>query len=354
MVRELKIFFDREERISKVIFSCLIIVAFILILSPSTYTSYIRAQGSGYGGGGGGLTCKEDIWSCTDWSQCSRDGRQTRVCTLSFECYSAFTPKPDESKSCIPSTTPPTPSPVQVMPEEIKSVASSCTKDTWTCSAWSKSCDIYGKQNRTCQLYFDCPGIKTPIPECSRACQDLQCGDDLNLRQRIYCRLNLTKEQLAREFEIRYLPEGCRGQTGESQKECINTYKLFNLCWDKKTVDERFACAESILKFEPLTLDNKIPCQDKEGDDKVLCKQDIRKKVLYMIMFRFHNLETRAEELATRGVDLRTIADFETIVESKKQELFLVVTNNELYRIIIDVRKSWEYFVNQAKDQISL
>ncbi|MBI4993195.1 MAG: hypothetical protein HZC26_03625 [Candidatus Magasanikbacteria bacterium] len=56
------------------------------------------------GGGGGGSvpSCNADNWDCTGWSQCGSNGTQTRICSLTYDCPTANTPKPSESQSCTP------------------------------------------------------------------------------------------------------------------------------------------------------------------------------------------------------------------------------------------------------------
>lgn len=305
---------------------------------------------AGGGGGGGVPSCNEDQWDCTDWSQCSEGGNQTRICSLSFDCYSANTPKPVESQSCTPPI--PIPTPVELQPQKVEPEKPSCTKDTFACSAWSVSCDTYGREYRTCSLSFDCSNVQTPPPPKSQMCQKIQCGNKIALRDRIFCRLNLAPAGLARDLELQYLPEACRVETGDEQKECINRYKSFQPCWNIKEGEERFSCAKNVLKLGPLVSEEAKLCQSKRGADQVACKQELKEKVLYMVVFRFYDLETRAEALADRGADLNTIADFETIIELKKQEFYEATNNAERLKIIFDVRKAWQDFVNKVKTQV--
>ena len=328
-----------------------------LALSAIIFSNYVLAAG---GGGGGSVpSCSEDLWNCGDWSQCSQEGSQTRTCSMSFDCGSANTPKPQESQSCTPPAPPPAPptpvekEPVPPAPQQQEPiVAPSCFKDTFTCGNWSESCDASGRAYRTCKLSSDCPDIQTTPPLNSRACQTLQCGNKNTLRERIYCRLNLAPAGLARELQIQYLPEGCKKETGDEQKECINIYKSFQPCWGKKMGEERFSCARLALNLGPLISEQVKLCQGKIGIEQVECKHKIKDKVLYMITFRFYDLETRSEELADRGADLNTIADFEVIIELKKQEFYKAESNQERLQIILDVRKAWNSFINEVKKQI--
>lgn len=321
-----------------------------LLVSPAVFA---------VGGGGGGSvpSCSADTWDCTGWGQCSSSGTQMRICSLTYDCPTADTPKPSESQSCTPPAVspvePPTPPPlVQPSPKKTETKTPACTKDVWTCGAWGATCDIYGREQRTCQLSFDCPGVETPPPPESQSCQKVQCGNKSTLRDRISCRLNLAPAGAARDLELQYLPEACRVKTGGKQKECVNRYKSFQPCWSSQEGEQRFSCARNVLKLGPVISEEVKACQGKKGADQVACKNQLKEKVLYMIAFRFYDLETRAEELGNRGADLNAIADFETTIELKKQAFDKASTNAERRQIIFDVRLAWQEFLNKVKDQI--
>lgn len=141
-------------------------------------------------------------------------------------------------------------------------------------------------------------------------------------------------------------------ETGDERQECIERYKSFQPCWNVKEGQERFSCARSVLKLGPVLSEQVKLCQDKTGNDQVACKEDLKEKVLYMIVFRFYDLETRAEALADRGASIDDIADFETIIELKKQEFYKADNNAERLKIINDVRNAWRDFVNKVRKQV--
>lgn len=327
----------------------------IIVIAIFIGTSFLISHAVfAVGGGGGGSvpSCSADQWDCTGWNQCSSSGTQTRICSLTYDCPTASTPKPSESQSCTPPT-PPSQQPTQPpQPQKAEPKTPACTKDTWACSAWSASCDIYGREHRTCELSFDCPNVETLPPPDSQSCQKIQCGNKAALRDRISCRLNLAPAGAARDLELQYLPEACRAETGGEQKECVNRYKSFQPCWSAKEGEERFSCARNVLKLGPVVSGEVKTCQGKKGSDQVACKAGLKERVLYMIAFRFYDLETRAEELGNRGADLNAIADFETIIELKKQEFDKTTANTELKQVILDVRKAWQDFVSRVKDQV--
>ena len=325
----------------------------ILIIVVIGFSLFVNSRVLAVGGGGGGSVprCDADIWDCTEWGSCSAEGRQRRTCTLTFDCPGVSTPKPVEEQSCIP----PKPQPKQkpVVEQPAISPESKCTTDRFECSPWSSSCNIHGLEERTCRKVFDCPGVETPPPATQRPCTRLQCGNKPNLHERIYCRLNLSPAGIARELQIQYLPEECRViQETEARNSCIARYKSFQPCWNVPAGEARFACARQVLKLGPVISEEVKKCQEKTGQEQVVCKNELKDKVFSMIKFRFYDLEERAEELAERGADLNAVADLVTTIELKKQAFNSAKTNVERHQIILDVRQAWQEFVNKVKDQV--
>ncbi|MCX6813478.1 MAG: trypsin-like peptidase domain-containing protein [Candidatus Azambacteria bacterium] len=62
-------------------------------------------------------SCAKDTWSCSDWSECSSSGSQTRTCNITFDCSVANTSSPNTTQSC----TPPFPS-IPISLQDISSV----------------------------------------------------------------------------------------------------------------------------------------------------------------------------------------------------------------------------------------
>ena len=149
------------------------------------------------------------------------------------------------------------------------------------------------------------------------------------------------------------MPEACRAMTDNDEKEeCIQRYKEYQPCWNLPEGQGRFECAKKVLKISNDPLKDQINfC--KTAADPSDCMDVLREKVLYMITFRFYDLEQRAEDLFYRGVSASDIADFDTKIEIKKQEFNLATTNKERRQIILDVRKAWQDFVNKAKSQVN-
>lgn len=94
------------------------------------------------------------------------------------------------------------------------------------------------------------------------------------------------------------------------------------------------------------------PCQGKAGTDRALCEQTSKEKVLYLIKFRFYDLEQRAEDLARRGADLGAVANLETTIETKKHDFDAAQTKDQRMHVIFDVRSAWQRFISQVKDEV--
>src|SRR3989338_3408278 len=109
------------------------------------------------------------------------------------------------------------------------SVPTACTEDTWSCNHWSPECNTNGEETRFCEMTYDCPGYTSPQPAGIKECGHLQCGNRANVRDRVACRLSLTRAGLAREYELQYLPEECRLIKSETdQRACISRYRSFD------------------------------------------------------------------------------------------------------------------------------
>ncbi|MBI3115134.1 MAG: hypothetical protein HYZ09_01405 [Candidatus Kerfeldbacteria bacterium] len=319
------------------------------------------------GGGSGGSTptCAADTWSCTDWSTCSTAGRQVRTCTLTFDCSTANTPKPDEEQSCTPpvantnagdatTDSPSTGATNTSRPAVTNTAAPSpaCGEDTWTCGDWSADCDADGRQERACSLTDDCPAVATRPPEQFRSCQRLQCGRLATLRERVRCRLNLTPAGLTRELEIEYLPEECRTQAeGDARQACIRYYRGYQPCWSEPVGEGRFACARRVLNIGQSVRELAQACRGQTGQARADCAGDLQNQVYDLIKFRFYDLEQRAEGLGERGADLDAVADFITTVEGKKQAFDAAPTTAERRQLILNVRQAWRAFLDRVRDQ---
>ena len=151
------------------------------------------------GGGGGGssrstpvITCTEDTWSCSQWSPCTKESRQSRTCTLTDDCATADTPKPMERGSCT---------------------------------------------------YV------------SAMVASLKCTNLGTVRKRVECRLGLSEAELNRELQINYLPEECRTITDADTKDaCIKLYADSQPCWKMPQGNNRMMCLQSLLHVSDIAV----------------------------------------------------------------------------------------------------
>ncbi len=356
--------------------SLLALIATIALVSPALA---VGSSGGGGGGGGGGSSgsgaqvCSEDIWNCSDWNACASDGRQTRNCTLFFDCPYTYTPKPNETRTC----TPPTPTPMAPSPASKPSAAPAPTPDSPTsslqisqpvcdayrwgaCSNWSSTCDRYGYHTRTCERSLtDCNSASTtPAPLEKKRCEKLQCGKLTQLRERILCRLKLAPEGITRELELQYLPEECRVIKKDiTQKQCIARYAAYHPCWDLPAGEARFNCARKVLQLEPDITQAYKDCRLKKASKRTPCLTDLRHKVFSLIKFRFYDLNERAEELIKHGTDVAIATDTEVAAatdlilasELSKQKFNQAKIYAQRHKLIQDVSSAWKTFVKHAQ-----
>jgi len=136
--------------------------------------------------------CSENDWSCSDWSDCSQNGRKTRTCNKISNCGGgASSPITAQTCTYFPSCaiddwscsswsicaagqqtricvhTPGCLGGVS-SPATIQSCARQCTNSDWSCSSWS-TCSSSGAQTRTCNKISNCEG-GTQSPATTQSC----------------------------------------------------------------------------------------------------------------------------------------------------------------------------------------
>lgn len=272
--------------------------------------------------------CTEDLWYCSQWGACA-SGERTRSCILQKECPEVVTPKPSERETCLVADP-------------------GCRADTWSCEDWA-ACDANGSQHRDCRLTVDCPAVQTTKPTTDRQCPELQC-DQATMRERIICRLGLSPDGIARENEIKYLPELCRAQVeGAARESCIRLYKDFEPCWGAPTYDERVACAKGALGLQANIREQMIVCLEQEEPQATVCADELRQKVYDLVLFRFDDLSKRAEGLIDRSVPVDVAADLIVSIEEKKIAFKAATTKEVRRQSVLDVRAAWLDFVVKVK-----
>lgn len=187
-----------------------------------------------------------------------------------------------------------------------------------------------------------------PKPAEKQLCAHLQCGDTKDLRERIFCRLNLAPEGIARELQIEYLPEYCRALAGNAARQaCVRLYTAYQPCWNRPAGEERLRCARSVLSLGSNVAEEARRCKERSG-----CIKALEEKVYNMVIFHLYDLEQRAETLSERGASLEKIADFETVVEIKKQAFRDARSHEEQRAIILEVRKAWRDFLQDVQKEV--
>ena len=175
-------------------FSLVLLAVLIISISNSF------AAGSGGGGSTKSNSCK-DIWSCSEWSSCSKDNLMTRTCELTGACETDATLKPIEQQSCT---------------------------------------------------YV------------SKLVSRLKCGNLGTSKQRIECRLGLSENDLQKELEIAYLPEECRNGKSQDKEDCVLIYSKSQKCWKLPIGEGRNNCVKEVLGIKDLK-EEKNACGTNNG-----------------------------------------------------------------------------------------
>ncbi|OGH67101.1 MAG: hypothetical protein A2983_00155 [Candidatus Magasanikbacteria bacterium RIFCSPLOWO2_01_FULL_40_15] len=346
----------------------------LVVVSLGFFSIPLLALSAGGGGGGGGSetppppSCTADIWTCTDWGNCSPEGKQTRFCTLSFNCPTTETPKPAETQSCQPPVAPtpaptlapePSKQPITIPSPEIKTPVAKipttkktvCSESELNCGEWSQ-CKENGRQIRTCKVAKACANAPKPKLEQDQVCVGLKCGQLDSIKERVSCRLQLTPAEMKQEFSILYFPEYCKVEGGwADKKECLQLYQSFGTCWQIPLGDGRQQCARDVIGLSSWA-DEKNKCfmlmskshskYWKESED---CKEELKEKVEHLILFNLYELEVEAEAALTSGkATIEAVANFDVLIEDKKAQLEKSKSIQDWRRIIVEAKMEWKKF----------
>jgi hypothetical protein len=184
-------------------------------------------------------------------------------------------------------------------------------------------------------------------PSSWQRCSYLQCETG-ELIDRVECRLRLEPEGRDRELEIRYYPEVCRPFEGHTQEECIEYYADYEPCWDLESASERVACARKILWLPDDIAQAKIACaQDGE------CLEELTEHVHHLILFRFYDLEQRAEAYIEEGADVERTAQFVTTVIENKIAFLWATTYEQRRDLIQKMRDDWNDHMNYVRSIVN-
>jgi len=106
--------------------------------------------------------CVADIWTCSNWQECTFEGEQRRDCQIYFDCPDVDMPAPVMTRFCE-----------YVAPPLI------CAQSDWMCGEWGE-CLEPGLQERSCELPIQCEGGDEVKPDEWRPCDlSLPVPDDV-------------------------------------------------------------------------------------------------------------------------------------------------------------------------------
>lgn len=195
-----------------------------------------------------------------------------------------------------------------------------CTQDVWSCDDWG-TCQEDGTHARTCTRTLDCSGVEMPKPTEQETCPGLVCGHLSTLPERVTCRLELSDEDIAREFRILYFPEYCKvEETPEEKQGCIELYRSFAPCWELAVGRDRLSCARKAIGMKPVATEKAKCAARKSKNAKKACERSLNEKLEEYTLFQMYEYEVRAEDLLEQDrLTLGAVAAFDVFVEETKQ-----------------------------------
>lgn len=189
----------------------------------------------------------------------------------------------------------------------------------------------------------DCPGVVSEKPQTQSRCDHVQCNQATTY-ERVLCRLSLKPEGVKRELELEFNPEACRAFQGDEQAECLTYYKSYWPCWKGTTLEKRVECAKGVLELKGDVAAQKAACK---ADEK--CLDELYEHAMHLIVFRFYDLEQRAEAWMKEGVDAQSTAKFVTKVVENKIAFLQADTKEDRLAIIETMRSDWRAHVAHAR-----
>src|SRR3989344_4969029 len=177
--------------------------------------------------------------------------------------------------------------------------------------------------------------------------QQLLCGDKPTRRERVKCRLDLDKEKLEYEYELKFLPEECIPLAENKKQKCIQIYKDVQKCWKFSQDESRGSCIKTQLKFKGVSEEIR-ECTVLKREEKSKCIDDVKENVFTITKFKMYNLEEKAEILLEEGkASPDIVADLITEIEGKKIEFNLAGSIAEKRQIISQVNQLWKEFLKK-------
>ena len=196
-----------------------------------------------------------------------------------------------------------------------------------------------------CEPGFECSSYKNRAA-CVFKESSLNCADKPTSRERIKCRVELETESPSEKLS--YVPEECREKKGEERALCFTTYAIVQKCRRLPGREARENCVKKEIRLSTLA-EEKFSC--KKSSDEASCKEDLKKKVFTLAKFRIYDLEQKAQDLMKKGFDKEKTLDLIALLEEKKQG-FDSSSLKEKKQTLLEVKKSWLDFFNQAKEVV--
>ncbi len=212
----------------------------------------------------------------------------------------------------------------------------------------------------------------------------LECSNESTMRERIKCRLRLSREEQA--AGLYYLPEECRELESGDKQECMAKYDAVQPCRFMKGDESRFACVKEKLNITKSARDLVEECKaevrgsaNSTGGNTTInittnstsgnttnstgdidsrrergigkCVSAVRSRLHDEIKFRLYNLEEKAERLKSYGVSEALITSLIQKMEELKAKFDAAGTVEERKAVIAEAEQAWKGFIRQAKQE---
>lgn len=191
------------------------------------------------------------------------------------------------------------------------------------------------------------------MPELSRVCAGLRCGQLDSLQERIKCRLQLTDAELAAEFQILYFPEYCKAEeTSEEQQKCIALYRKFNKCWVLPLGEERTKCGAKVSGFKHSVEKERASCKKKKGPARAKCIEKLNDKIEHFTLFQMYEYSVQAEAHFKQGkASLDAVTDFDFFVETTKWKVERTESKRAWAKLLKEVQARFNEFLGTTNLQ---
>ncbi|MFH1750845.1 MAG: PEGA domain-containing protein [Candidatus Micrarchaeota archaeon] len=168
--------------------------------------------------------------------------------------------------------------------------------------------------------------------------------------ERIKCRINLPDGR--KQEKLPYIPEECRESENSTQSDCISTYNKLNACNAASNFVSREECAHKVLGIGNIS-GEKLKCNKmKEGNEKLACYQDLRRRTYALIKFRINSLSLQAERLSEMGVDEGNVIGLIGQIEEKIAQFNTAGGLENKKQVLWDVKKIWGDFKRDAVESL--